>query len=77
AMDLPPQVSQKSYERILRKINLASREIADDSMKNAAKEEVSAFGSNEICAVVTVRRKHADTLHVLVCGVSLEMLQGK
>ncbi|GFV64292.1 uncharacterized protein TNCV_575761 [Trichonephila clavipes] len=49
AMDLPPTVSQKSYERILRKINLASREVADDSMKNAAKEEVSASGSNEIC----------------------------
>ncbi|GFX35949.1 uncharacterized protein TNCV_4214711 [Trichonephila clavipes] len=49
AMDLPPPVSQKSYERILRKINLASREVADDSMKNAAKEEVSASGSNEIC----------------------------
>ncbi|GFX90877.1 uncharacterized protein TNCV_3167081 [Trichonephila clavipes] len=48
-MDLPPTVSQKSYERILRKINLASREVADDSMKNAAKEEVSASGSNEIC----------------------------
>ncbi|GFW34409.1 uncharacterized protein TNCV_221351 [Trichonephila clavipes] len=48
-MDLPPPVSQKSYERILRKINLASREVADDSMKNAAKGEVSASGSNEIC----------------------------
>ncbi|GFX86203.1 hypothetical protein TNCV_2560851 [Trichonephila clavipes] len=48
-MDLPPLVSQKSYERILRKINLANREVADDSMKNAAKEEVSASGSNEIC----------------------------
>ncbi|GFY16312.1 uncharacterized protein TNCV_2349571 [Trichonephila clavipes] len=47
--DLPPPVSQKSYERILQKINLASREVADDSMKNAAKEEVSASGSNEIC----------------------------
>ncbi|GFW93190.1 uncharacterized protein TNCV_3333501 [Trichonephila clavipes] len=33
----------------MRKINLASREVADDSMKNAAKEEVSASGSNEIC----------------------------
>ncbi|GFU74365.1 uncharacterized protein TNCV_2094891 [Trichonephila clavipes] len=32
----------------MRKINLASREVADDSMKNAAKE-VSASGSNEIC----------------------------
>ncbi|GFX35861.1 uncharacterized protein TNCV_746541 [Trichonephila clavipes] len=46
-MDLPPPVSQKSYERILRKINLASRE--DDFMKNAAKEEVSASRSNKIC----------------------------
>ncbi|GFT46437.1 uncharacterized protein TNCV_1566591 [Trichonephila clavipes] len=48
-MDLPSPVSPKSYERIMRKINLASREVADDSMKNAAKEEVSASGSNEIC----------------------------
>ncbi|GFU87061.1 uncharacterized protein TNCV_1586491 [Trichonephila clavipes] len=48
-MDLPPPVSQKSYKRTLRKINLASREVADDLMKNAAKEEVSASGSNEIC----------------------------
>ncbi|GFU41897.1 hypothetical protein TNCV_2891661 [Trichonephila clavipes] len=31
------------------KINLASREVADDSAENAAKEEVSASGSNEIC----------------------------
>ncbi|GFX00516.1 uncharacterized protein TNCV_2235231 [Trichonephila clavipes] len=28
AMDLPPPVSQKSYERMLRKINLTSREVA-------------------------------------------------
>ncbi|GFW09281.1 uncharacterized protein TNCV_4276101 [Trichonephila clavipes] len=48
-VDLPPPVSQKSYERILQKVNLAIREVADDSMKNAAKEEVSASGSNEIC----------------------------
>ncbi|GFT61276.1 uncharacterized protein TNCV_927101 [Trichonephila clavipes] len=39
-MDLPPPVSQKSYERILRKINLASHEVADDSMKNAAKNVI-------------------------------------
>ncbi|GFW14644.1 hypothetical protein TNCV_1561071 [Trichonephila clavipes] len=38
AIDLPSPVLQKSYERIMRKINLASREVADDSMKNAAKE---------------------------------------
>ncbi|GFU70527.1 hypothetical protein TNCV_2511831 [Trichonephila clavipes] len=51
-MDLPPPVSQKSYERILRKINLANREVADDSLKKAAKEEVSTSGSNEICVRV-------------------------
>ncbi|GFR05106.1 uncharacterized protein TNCT_309041 [Trichonephila clavata] len=49
AMDLPPPVSQKAYEKILRKINLASCEVADDSMKNAAKEEILASGSYEIC----------------------------
>ncbi|GFR03944.1 uncharacterized protein TNCT_20101 [Trichonephila clavata] len=49
AMDLPPPVSQKAYEKIPRKINLASCEVADDSMKNAAKEEILASGSNEIC----------------------------
>ncbi|GFR02487.1 hypothetical protein TNCT_234971 [Trichonephila clavata] len=49
AMDLPPLVSQKAYEKILRKINLASCEVADDSMKNAAKEEILTSGSNEIC----------------------------
>ncbi|GFR00456.1 uncharacterized protein TNCT_492781 [Trichonephila clavata] len=42
AMDLPPPVSQKAYEKILRKINLVSCEVADDSMKNAAKEEILA-----------------------------------
>ncbi|GFS86511.1 uncharacterized protein TNCV_513691 [Trichonephila clavipes] len=46
-MDLSPPVSQKSYESILRKINLASREVAEDSMKNAVKEEVSASGRCE------------------------------
>ncbi|GFQ94099.1 uncharacterized protein TNCT_658531 [Trichonephila clavata] len=49
AMDLPPPVSQKAYEKILRKINLARCEVADDSMKKAAKEEILASGSNEIC----------------------------
>ncbi|GFS49200.1 hypothetical protein TNIN_490271 [Trichonephila inaurata madagascariensis] len=48
-MNLPPPVPKKVYERILRKINLASREVVDDSMKNAPKEEISASGSNEIC----------------------------
>ncbi|GFX97802.1 uncharacterized protein TNCV_456811 [Trichonephila clavipes] len=44
---LDKEYHKKSYERIMRKINLASREVADDSMKNAAKEEVSASGRCE------------------------------
>ncbi|GFQ85574.1 uncharacterized protein TNCT_211331, partial [Trichonephila clavata] len=49
AIDLPLPVSQKAYEKILLKINLASYEVADDSMKNAAKEEILGSGSNKIC----------------------------
>ncbi|GFU68337.1 uncharacterized protein TNCV_1534571 [Trichonephila clavipes] len=70
AMDLPPPVSQKSYERILRKINLASHEVADDSMKNAAKEEVSCSGSNEICVSGDGTRKtRGHTSRIGVCSV--------
>ncbi|GFX35094.1 uncharacterized protein TNCV_2330341 [Trichonephila clavipes] len=69
AMDLPPPVSQKLYERILCvwKTNLASREVADDSMKNAAKEEVSASGSNEIC--VSGDGTWTHTSRIGVCSV--------
>ncbi|GFV35982.1 uncharacterized protein TNCV_2867401 [Trichonephila clavipes] len=39
-MDLPSPVSQKSYERIMRKINLASKSsVADDSMKMLRKKK--------------------------------------
>ncbi|GFX78592.1 uncharacterized protein TNCV_30321 [Trichonephila clavipes] len=69
-VDLPPPVSQKSYERILRKINLASREVADDSMKNAAREEVSASGSNEICVCGDGTWKtRGHTSRIGVCSV--------
>ncbi|GFW98214.1 uncharacterized protein TNCV_331661 [Trichonephila clavipes] len=66
AMDLPPPVSQKSYERILQKINLASREEADDSMKNAAKEEVSA--SLEVTKYVSVVTVRGHTSRICVCS---------
>ncbi|GFX18300.1 uncharacterized protein TNCV_4306011 [Trichonephila clavipes] len=59
-MDLPSPVSQKSYERIMRKINLASREVADDSMKNAAKEEVSASGVMKSVVIGDVTGKVID-----------------
>lgn len=49
AMDLPPPVSQKSYDSILKNIKVASCEVAEKSMKNGAKEEISSTESNEIC----------------------------
>ncbi|GFV62932.1 hypothetical protein TNCV_4409961 [Trichonephila clavipes] len=55
-MDLPPPVPQKSYERIMRKINLASREVADDSMKNVVKEEVSASGKLQRTAPYSIEK---------------------
>lgn len=49
AMDMPQPVSQKSYDRILNKIKAASSEVAVNSMKKAANEEVLASKTNEIC----------------------------
>ncbi|GFU79533.1 hypothetical protein TNCV_2915931 [Trichonephila clavipes] len=48
-MDLPPPVSQKSYDRILNNIKSASSIVAVASMNKAAKEEVAASETNEIC----------------------------
>lgn len=47
-MDLPPPFSQKSYDRIVNNIKEASSIVADTSMKNAAKEEISVPDTNEI-----------------------------
>ncbi|GFT61701.1 hypothetical protein NPIL_610001 [Nephila pilipes] len=48
-MDLPPTVSQKSYDRILSNQKSASSIATVTSMKNAANEEISALKTNEIC----------------------------
>ncbi|GFT43743.1 uncharacterized protein TNCV_53741 [Trichonephila clavipes] len=48
-MDLPPPVSQKSYDRILNNIKSASSIVAVASMNKAAKEEIAASETNEIC----------------------------
>ncbi|GFR00002.1 hypothetical protein TNCT_532211 [Trichonephila clavata] len=65
-MDLQPPVSQKAYEKIMRKINLASCEVADDSMKNAAKEEILASGSNEICVSGDGKKLNYDDSSIVV-----------
>lgn len=49
AMDLPPPVSQNSYDKAVQKIQLATLEEASESMKKAVNEEISATGNNEIC----------------------------
>ncbi|GFT98475.1 uncharacterized protein TNCV_3951491 [Trichonephila clavipes] len=48
-MDLPPPVSQKSYDRILNNTKSASSIVAVASMNKAAKEEIAASETNEIC----------------------------
>ncbi|GFT63808.1 uncharacterized protein TNCV_1713781 [Trichonephila clavipes] len=48
-MDLPPPVSQKSYDRILNNIKSASFIVAVASMNKASKEEIAASETNEIC----------------------------
>ncbi|GFQ94170.1 uncharacterized protein TNCT_484211 [Trichonephila clavata] len=48
-MDLPPPVSQKSYDRIWNNIKSAGSIVAVSSMNKAAKEEIAASETNEIC----------------------------
>ncbi|GFT77769.1 uncharacterized protein TNCV_7891 [Trichonephila clavipes] len=48
-MDLQPPVSQKSYDRVLNNIKSASSIVVVASMNKAAKEEIAASETNEIC----------------------------
>ncbi|GFQ86039.1 uncharacterized protein TNCT_609841 [Trichonephila clavata] len=48
-MNLPPPVSQKSYDRILNNIKSADSIVAVSSMNKAAKEEIAASETNKIC----------------------------
>ncbi|GFX51449.1 hypothetical protein TNCV_3103821 [Trichonephila clavipes] len=48
-MDFPPPVSQKSYDRILNNIKSDGSIVAVASMNKAAKEEIAASETNEIC----------------------------
>ncbi|GBL98092.1 hypothetical protein AVEN_84592-1 [Araneus ventricosus] len=47
-MDLNPPASQNSYEQICRRVNAASKNVANESMKKAADEEVAAVDSTDI-----------------------------
>ncbi|GBM11765.1 hypothetical protein AVEN_20453-1 [Araneus ventricosus] len=47
-MHLNPPVSQNSYEKICRRVNAVSKNVAIESMKKAADEEVAAVDSTDI-----------------------------
>ncbi|GBN00197.1 hypothetical protein AVEN_157436-1 [Araneus ventricosus] len=47
-MDLNPPVSQNAYEKICKRRNAASKNLAIESIKKAAEEEVAAADSTDI-----------------------------
>ncbi|GFU34567.1 uncharacterized protein TNCV_1992981 [Trichonephila clavipes] len=47
-MDFPPPVAEKSYNNIINKLQLCSKEVAEASMQNAALEEVTLTNSSDI-----------------------------
>ncbi|GFX34916.1 uncharacterized protein TNCV_2328561 [Trichonephila clavipes] len=47
-MDFPPPVAEKSYNNIINKLQLCSKEVAEASMQSAAFEEVTLTNSSDI-----------------------------
>ncbi|GFX06009.1 uncharacterized protein TNCV_760451 [Trichonephila clavipes] len=47
-MDFPPPVAEKSYNNIINKLQLCSKEVAEASMQSAALEEVHLTNSSDI-----------------------------
>ncbi|GFW55972.1 uncharacterized protein TNCV_373781 [Trichonephila clavipes] len=69
-MDLPPPVYLKSYDRILNNIKSASSIVAVASMNKAAKEEIAASETNEICVSGDGTWKtRGHTSHIGVCSI--------
>lgn len=48
-MNMPPPISQKSYDTITNKLKVASKKAAVKSMKEAAEEEITLSGDSNIC----------------------------
>ncbi|GFX63818.1 uncharacterized protein TNCV_5032871 [Trichonephila clavipes] len=69
-MDFPPLVAEKSYNNIINKLQLCSKEVAEASMQSAALEEVTLTNSSDI--IISVEMEHGKPvaiLLVLVCAV--------
>ncbi|GFY29817.1 uncharacterized protein TNCV_1813911 [Trichonephila clavipes] len=47
-MDFPPPVAEKSYNNIINKLQLCSKEVAEASMQSATLEEVTLTNSSDI-----------------------------
>ncbi|GFT87975.1 uncharacterized protein TNCV_3402031 [Trichonephila clavipes] len=47
-MDFPPPVAEKSYNNIINKLQLCSKEVAEASMQSAALEEVTLTNSSDL-----------------------------
>jgi hypothetical protein len=47
-MDIPPPISQKSYDNIVKKIKSATQVVAEKSMKTASSEEKEITGSSDV-----------------------------
>ncbi|GFW41392.1 uncharacterized protein TNCV_464831 [Trichonephila clavipes] len=69
-MDFPPPVAEKSYNNIINKLQLCSKEVAEASMQNAALEEVTLTNSSDI--IITgdgTWKTHGYSSRVGVCAV--------
>ncbi|GFX95303.1 hypothetical protein TNCV_848931 [Trichonephila clavipes] len=69
-MDLPPPVSQKSYDRILNNIKSASSIVAVASMNKAAKEELQHPKQMKFVLVVMELGK-LGAIHLVLVSVAL------
>ncbi|GFX85062.1 uncharacterized protein TNCV_4998911 [Trichonephila clavipes] len=47
-MDFPPPVAEKSYNNVINKLQLCSKEVAEASMQSVALEEVTLKNSSDI-----------------------------
>ncbi|GFW22537.1 uncharacterized protein TNCV_3364491 [Trichonephila clavipes] len=63
-MDFPPPVAEKSYNNIINKLQLCSKEVAEASMQSAALEEDVILGNEERGHLLT---KSGKILHVKEC----------
>ncbi|GFY20321.1 uncharacterized protein TNCV_209531 [Trichonephila clavipes] len=50
-MDFPPPVAEQSYNNIINKLQLCSKEVAEASMQSAALEEVTLTNSSDIIII--------------------------